>query len=185
MCFFAILVFTQHLIGLQLDLSARGIAPALLGKLLALNGALVIVVQPFASAWYERFAKHTVMAAGVFLIALGFGATGLAHTPLHYAGTIILWSLGEIAFIPLASATVAELAPPALRGSYQGVYQLAWGAAFTLGPMLSGAVLGHLGSRILWTGCFVLGTASALGQLLLGRARLTPRAASRTNHPRA
>ena len=115
---------------------------------------------------------HRVLAGGALLIGIGFGLTALAQTPeAGYVGSIVVWSLGEIAFLPLAAVVVTNLAPPELRGSYQGVYQLAWGAAFAVAPSLSGAIFARFGSATLWGACFVTGLVVAAGHLALGPAR--------------
>ena len=119
----------------------------------------------------RSLSKNRVLAAGALLIGLGFGATGLAHTPLQYVGSIVLWSLGEIALLPVAAAVITDLAPPSLRGSYQGAYQLAWGAAFMIAPSLTGLVITRFGMSVLWAGCFVAGIAVSIGHFALNSAR--------------
>jgi dipeptide/tripeptide permease len=136
-----------------------------------INGILIVLVQPTASTWLERFSKSHVIAAGALLVGIGFGLTGVARTPAGYVLSIAVWSLGEIALLPVATAIITEIAPPSLRGSYQGAYQLMWGAAFFFAPGLAGATIARFGAAALWTGCFVTGVVVALGQLSLGAAR--------------
>jgi dipeptide/tripeptide permease len=169
--FLIAMVFVQHLVGLPLDMAAHGIDAAHYGRLICINGILIILVQPPASTWLERFNLSHVIAAGAVLVGIGFGLTGLARAPGGYALSIAVWSLGEIALLPIAVAIITEIAPPSLRGSYQGAYQLMWGAAFFIAPGLSGAVIARFGAPALWTGCFVTGVVVALGHLSLGAAR--------------
>jgi len=51
---------------------------------------------------------------------------------------------------------VSDLAPSSLRGTYQGIYSMAWGASSFFAPVLGSLVLGHFGSVTLWTSCFVV-----------------------------
>jgi MFS family permease len=87
----------------------------------------------------------------------------------------VVWSTGELLGMPAASAVVAQLAPPDLRGRYQGAYGFSFSAGMTLAPILSGLVLAHAGSTALWTACLAMGTATAALHFALGMARREPR----------
>jgi MFS family permease len=169
--FVAAVVFSQHLVGLPIDMSAHGIDAAQYGNLICVNGILIILVQPLAAQWLERFPKSRVLAVGALLVGIGFGATALVHAPAGYVASIAIWSLGEIALLPVATTVIAELSPTSLRASYQGMYQLSWGAAFFVAPTLSGAVFTRFGARTLWAGCFVAAVLVSLAHLALGPAR--------------
>jgi MFS family permease len=169
--FAAAMVFVQHLVGLPLDMAAHGIDAAHYGRIICINGILIVLVQPWAAVFLERFDKSRVLAFGALLVGIGFGLTGIARSPSGYALSIAIWSLGEIALLPIATAVLAELAPASLRASYQGGYQLVWGAAFLLAPGLAGAVISRFGAPALWAGCFVTGVLVSLGHLALGPAR--------------
>src|SRR6266851_2264706 len=60
-----------------------------------------------------------------------------------------LWTVGEVVGFPVASALVANLAPAALRGRYQGAFAMCWGVAFTLSPLGAGEALQRRGGRTL------------------------------------
>ena len=84
---------------------------------------------------------------------------------------VFVWTLGEIAHLPTSNAVVADIAPTALRGRYQGLYVMSWGAASVLAPIAGGAILDGPGSAVLWlgvallcTGLFGLMTGIADGQ---------------------
>jgi MFS family permease len=168
--FVGALVFAQHLVGLPLDMAAHGIDAKHYGLLVCVNGLLIVLVQPAATQRLDQFRKYRVLAVGALLVGLGFGLTAIASTPAQYVGTIIVWSLGEIALLPVASTVVTDIAPPSLRGSYQGAYQLAWGAAFSIAPTLGGGVIARFGAPTLWVGCFMAGVLVAIGHLAIGPA---------------
>ena len=48
-------------------------------------------------------------SAGAAIIALGFGLTGLAVTPVALAGTVVVWTVGEMTQSPYLSAIVGDL----------------------------------------------------------------------------
>ncbi len=105
---------------------------------------------------------------GLLLLGLGFGLTGLAVSVPLLALAVVVWTLGEISFMPVAGAYVADVAPVQLRGRYQGVWGSSFGVAFVLGPAIGTAVY-SLGPSLLWSGCAALGALAAT--LVLGGTR--------------
>jgi MFS family permease len=94
---------------------------------------------------------------------------------------VLIWTIGEIVYAPVASAYVADIAPVHLRGRYQGAWGLMWGLAFMLGPGL-GAVFFAWNGDAFWLFCGVLGALSA-GLLLAGSS--PPRSPSPAQTPDA
>lgn len=166
------LQFFQSMAGLPLSMTAKGLSSAQFGAVLSVNGVLIVVLQPFTDRWLVRLPRAHVMAGASLLVGLGFGATAFARGPLGYGLSIALWTLGEIALAPIGPAVVSDRAPPELRGSYQGLFQMTWGAGSFLGPLIGGQVIGRLGEDALWAGCAALGALMAAGHLWVG-PRLT------------
>ena len=169
--FLLALVFFQFQLVLPLDMRAHGLGPTAYGALLSLNGIVIVLVQPAASRWFTRFDQSRVMAAAALLIGAGFGMHGLMHSAPAYALGIVVWTLGEIANHPVASALVADLSPAPLRGRYQGGFSLSWALAFFAAPALGGAILDHRGAGAVWAGSVALMLVVAAGQLWQGPAR--------------
>ena len=83
--------------------------------------------------------------------------------------TVVIWTVGEIAAMPVAQTYVADLAPPHLGGRYQGAWGLTFGLALVLAPIVGTAAYAA-NPTVLWLSCGALGVVSAL--LVLG---VTPR----------
>jgi MFS family permease len=164
-------VFFQFQLGLPVDMASHGVSPGRFGALMALNGVVIVVLQPLVAGRIGRVDGSRAMAAGTALIGLGFGMNGVHHGVGWYALAIVVWTLGEIAYLPVASTLPADLAPPALRGRYQGAYSLSWALAFTVAPALGAAVLDRWGPGTLWAGALVLGLAVSAGLLATAPAR--------------
>ena len=157
-------VFMQGNVALPVEMRAHGVSPSTYGMILSINGILIVVLQPFASSVVTRVPRGVALAFSAALTGIGFGVTGIAAGSIFiYAVSVVLWTLGEIAMAPITPTVVSDLAPPDLRGSYQGAFQMAFGGAAFLGPALGGAILGGLGSGALWTACVLLGIAAAIG----------------------
>jgi MFS family permease len=165
------IIFFQHLVALPLDMRAHGLSARDFGLLIAINGVMIVLFQPFAASVLERYRRSRVLAVSAVLIGLGFGATAWAHDAATYAGSIAVWTVGEIVMAGLGPAVVADLAPLPLRGTYQGVYQMAWGAAFFVGPALGSTALQARGPLALWGGCAALGLVCALANLAIAGMR--------------
>jgi MFS family permease len=139
-----------------------GFTEAVYGLLFAVNTLLIVVLEiPISSAtaaWPHRVA----LAIGSLLYAIGFGALGLVEGLWSVAGTIVIWTFGEMLLMPAMSAYVTELAPAARRGEYMGLYTMAFSLAFTIAPGLGTEVLARFGSSTLWACCFATGVAGAV-----------------------
>jgi MFS family permease len=171
-------IFYQGNVALPLDMRAHGTPPEHYGFLVATNGVLIVLLQPLAVRWVPRWSRTTMLSLGALLTGVGFGLTGLGSGAAYYTFTIVIWTLGEIVLSPVAPAVVADLAPPAQRGRYQGAYQMSYGLASLAGPLVGSAVMGRLGAETLWAACFGGGVLAVALQLSLHSAltrRLRPR----------
>lgn len=167
-----LLVFMQNITALPIDMSARGVSRAWLGAVLGLNGVVIVVLQPLLAARIQSRNRSRVIALGAALVGLGFGIGAIAHGPALFGLAVVVWTIGEILTLPIANAVVADVAPAAMRGRYQGAYGLSFGVAGFGAPLLGTLVLQRFGAVALWTGCLALGGLVAIGQLLLA-PRLT------------
>lgn len=177
----ALTVFTQWQLALPLDMAARGLGPAAYAFLMALNCAGVVVVQPVLSPWLRRFDAAWLLSLSAALFGVGFGVNAVGGSLAVYGIGTTLWTVGEVVGFPVASAMVANLAPAALRGRYQGAFAMCWGIAFALSPLGAGEAIQRLGLRALWLLCLAVAlVVAALHVLTAGprRSRLAALAPS-------
>jgi MFS family permease len=153
-------VYFQNQSSLALQVHAAGLSPILYGMLLSLNGFIVVLLELPISTVTQRLPAAPVIAVGILLIGLGFGLLALASTLPLLIVSVVLWTLGEIVLSPVAAAYMADLAPPHLRGRYQGIWGLTWGSGLILGPLL-GALVFSWSPRALWLACAALGLLAA------------------------
>ena len=152
---------------LPLAIVGHGLSTSTYGLVAALNGVLIVVLQPLAVRVLDRFDALRVLAAGYLLLGLGFGLTAFASTLLGFAGTVVVWTLGEIATAGLLSALVADLAPVEARGRYSAVWGTSFGISSMLAPAIGTVTYQYLGPDVLWAGCLVVGVVTAAGFLAL------------------
>jgi MFS family permease len=154
-------VYFQQQASLPLYVRKNGLTNADFGLLLSLNGVIVLLFELPISAITMRHPKKLMIALGFLLVGLGFGLTGLAHGIVFLGFTVAIWTLGEIVAAPVSYAYVADLAPPHLRGHYQGLYGLCFGFAAIAGPA-GGTLLYAHAEKGFWALCGALGLVSAV-----------------------
>ncbi|TMR93210.1 MDR family MFS transporter [Nonomuraea basaltis] len=145
------------------------LTPGQFGLAMALNGVLIVIVQPLVSGWLGRRDASRAFALGMAVMGLGFALTAFVTSTLGLAATIAVWTAGEIVTAGIAGTIVAVLAPAHLRGRYSGLFGFAWSMAAVLAPLVGGPLL-ELGAGALWFTMGGVGVASAAGMLLLGPA---------------
>ncbi len=166
-----LVVFTQFLLALPLDMADHGIGSRGFSWLMACNCIGVVLLQPWLAPLLRRCDPARLLAASALLFGLGYGANVFASSLPAYLVGAAFWTVGEVVGFPVASALVSNLAPVDLRGRYQGTYSMAWGLAMGISPIVGGQVLHRLGAPLLWWGCFAAGTLVAAAHLVTAEPR--------------
>jgi MFS family permease len=161
----------QFQVALPVDIVAKGNSEATYGRVIAINGILIVLLQPIVGPLLQRFRRSSVMAMAAVLTGVGFGLPAVMPSLAGFVLGIVIWTLGEILIAPMTPSVVADLSPPTLRGSYQGVLFMSTGGAQMLGPIIGGAVYARFGADTLWAGCFFAGLVIAGGHLLIAPMR--------------
>ena len=184
----SLVVFTQFQLALPLDMTAHGHGSRTFAWLMAFNCAGVVVLQPWLTPLLRRVDGSRLLAIAGVLFGAGYGLNavvpslarslgelGLASAhgwgvALYLAGAAC-WTVGEVVGFPVASSLVADLAPIALRGRYQGAFSMVWGMSMSFSPIVGGQVMEHLGAPALWAVCLAIGLLVAVGHLVAAPAR--------------
>ncbi|HYJ68752.1 MAG TPA: MFS transporter [Nocardioidaceae bacterium] len=163
-------LFLQTFTTLPLMMTADGHSPATYGALLALNGAVVVVVQPLAVRLLAGRDRSTVLAVSMLLVGVGVGVGATVHSGAGYIGSVLVWTLGEIGIAVMFGATFADLAPADLRGRYMGVASTTWSIGAVFGPLAGTVLLANAGRTTLGAVCAVTGIALFAGQRAIAPA---------------
>lgn len=167
-------LYNQAQVAIPLAIRDHGLSPAVYGAAAAVNGILIVVLQPVLTTWLARFNRMHVLAASWTLVGAGMALTGLAHAAWQYAAVVVVWTVGEVGTAGFTAALVADLAPAEARGRYQALFGWGWSAASLTGPTLGTAVYGGLGPGATWLGCLGVGAVCGIGAMLLA-GRVTQR----------
>jgi len=138
------------------------------GFLQSANGILVAVFELGVTAIAMRYPRTRMIALGVLLTGIGFGAFGILLSGLGMALAVLVWTFGEMFGSPSAAAFVADRAPVHLRGRYQSALGVTYGLAFTIGPV-GGTAIYEWWPRGVWVACAALGVVG--GSLALAAQR--------------
>lgn len=161
------LVYQQAFSTFPLYLSDLGIGEKTYGRIIALNGIMIVFLQLPFTAWFGRFNKATLLATAAVVVAVGFGLIGAASTAWQFALTVVVWTCGEMLEAPVKFALAADLAPKELRARYMGVISMSYSAALAIGATLGGVVLARWGGSYIWQGCFFVGLLAAALYLII------------------
>lgn len=163
-------VYMQSLVTLPLAVDADGLGPDAFGLIYAVNPVVVIVSQVFVLRIIDRIAGVRLLVASLLVMGVGFGLTAFASTVPLFALTVVVWTLGEVGFSAVGPALVADIAPVDLRGRYNGVVGMAYGAAALLGPLIGTRLFEYYGEGVLWTACLLAPAVSAAMIAAIGPA---------------
>ena len=141
----------------------HGTSPHTWALLITFYAATVAVLQ-YPVIRGVRGRNHLfIMALASLLVGVGFAGTVLAPSGGLTLVFVFLLGQGVVFLIPISSTVAAELAPPALRGRYMGVWTLVQMGGYALGPTFGGWAMDSLGNG---GAALIMGAAGALGGAL-------------------
>ena len=148
----------------------RGLAVVTWGLVLGINPILVTVFQYPIARWASRRSSRSVLGAGAVLqgAALMLPFESLAALVV----AVFVLTAGEMLIAPVSSAVAAELAPERLRGSYQGVINLAWEGAWGPTALVGLWLVGRGQGEVFLALALPIGILAALVYLTLPGGRL-------------
>ncbi|WP_405734346.1 MFS transporter [Streptomyces sp. NBC_00028] len=161
----ATFVYGQATATLPLHVTDAGLSNTAYGLLLGLNALLCVVIELPLTKHTERRDPRRVIALGLLLLGAGMGLTGAVSAVWLLALTVVVWTVAETIYTPIANAYPAEFSPAHLRGRYQGAEGLAHTLGGTLGPAVGGLLYG-INAPLHWIVCAAvaaLGAALVLG----------------------
>jgi MFS family permease len=125
--------------------ASAGISLTEIGTLAALYPATWSIAQLFTGTWSDRVGRKWLIAAGMWVQALGIGATILSSTLVGFATGALLLGIGTAMVYPTLLAAIGDVAHPTWRGSSIGVYRLWRDLGYAVGALLAGIAADFLG----------------------------------------
>ena len=157
------LVFFQPLAAMPLFLVRElQMTEAGIGLLFAINTVIIIIVEVPLNMAMANWQHRHALALGALLVGLGFGALMLIDGVTGAALTVVIWTFGEMIFLPASAAYVSDVAPREQAGAYMGLYTMGFSVALAVGPWLGTAIMERYGASAVWMGTFVCGLVTAV-----------------------
>jgi len=178
--FLFILVMFQSAVALPLDVTIKGFTESDFGRIIAVNGIVIVLIGLPVARWVQHMPKLRVLAVSSLLVGCGFGLTFFATEVWMFMAAVVIWTLGEVSAVPVATALIADLAPEKYRGVYMGANNTAWGLGQFAANGFGAFILDSLGGGWLWGLCFAVGIVTSLGFLMLQQTLLQRTAAPET-----
>lgn len=164
------IAYMQAFFTLPLAVVHDGLGTTGYGEIIALNGVLIVVLQPLLLGALGRRGRGPLLLVANLTLGLGLGLTTFASSlPMHLLA-VTVWTIGEVLGAGQLGALVAAIAPVHLRGRYMGVFGMSFGISAFLAPSLGAQTLQHLGEPALWSGCLVCCVLAGLGLFLVANA---------------
>jgi MFS family permease len=149
-----------------------GVPASTFGLLISFNGLLILVVQyPLIRALQTH--DHLLLAGlASALLGIGIGGAVLGGQIWWLIIIMVLFTIGEMVFVPISSSIVATLAPEAARGRYMGVWSLVWVGGQAVAPTTMGWAMSGLGRA---SYLIVIGVGFAGAALFVALRRISGR----------
>ncbi len=116
-----------------------------IGTLAAVYPATWGVSQLFTGAWSDRVGRKWLIAAGMWVQAVGIGVVILSSGFAGFAAGAALLGVGTAMVYPTLLAAIGDVAHPSWRASSVGVYRLWRDLGYAIGALLAGVTADALG----------------------------------------
>jgi len=148
-----------------------GLGEGQIGLLMSLNGLIIVAVEmPLVYLVDKHYSKFSSMTLGAILIGLGFLIFTFPMVGMGIAAlSVCFLTMGEIFYMPFASAFVAARASDSNRGEYMALYTMAWAIASVVAPLTGMYIGAAFGFNMLWLLLFAIGLIGGLGFWVLGK----------------
>jgi MFS family permease len=153
---------------LPLYLRRLGASDTAIGLIMGCFAVTSMLLRPWTGWGADRWGRWPFMVAGAVVFVLAPIGYAVSAGVLALVMVRLLHGAGMALYPTAATAMVADVAPPARRGEFMGLFGAAGSIAMALGPISGDAVLVRLGFEAL----FALAALMAL--IALGLALATP-----------
>ncbi len=135
------------------------------GLLFAVSGLLVVLFQIPVTSRTERYKRASVLLTGQMVASIGFGLIFFASEFWSLLACVVIMTTGEIIYMSIIGAIIADFSPESKRGIYMGfsgfLQTLGNGVGFFFGMWLLSALPGR--ESYVWLVFAAIGLVTCLG----------------------
>ncbi len=141
---------------------SHGLSTALWGGLMAINPALVTLLQLRLTRRFAGVPASVKLPAGVLIMGGSLLSLAAGASVGMIAAVVVVFVFGEMLWAPTATAAAAALAPDDRRGAYMGAFGSTVSAGFAIGPLVALQLRGAAGDGAMWMFFGATAVAAAL-----------------------
>lgn len=139
---FALPLLTADLFGSQ--------GSVLYGRMMALNGIVVVFLNPIIVAALRRFHPLANITTSGLLYAIGFSLFAFAVSPWAFLALTVLFTLGEIINATNEHFYVANNTPISHRSRFSAILPIIMGTGHAFAPIIGGSIIEAHSMSLLW-----------------------------------
>ena len=133
---------------LPIFLATAGLSLKQLGIIAAAYPGVWGLAQLATGALSDRWGRKWMIAAGMWVQALGIVLFVVGHEFAIWLSSAVLLGLGTALVYPTLLAAVSDVARPEWRASAVGVYRMWRDSGYVVGALIAGVVADALGMRV-------------------------------------
>ncbi|HHT81143.1 MAG TPA: MFS transporter [Spirochaetales bacterium] len=152
---FALPLLTTDLFGLQ--------GAPLYGKMMALNGIVVVLFTPLLVSKLRRFHPLANTVISGLLYAVAFSLYAFAKLPLSFLILTAVFTLGEIISATNEHFYIANNTPISHRARFSAILPIIMGTGHAIAPLVGGAIIASHSMNLLWISTGASALVGSLG----------------------
>jgi MFS family permease len=120
--------------------NVRGIGLGVAGLVVGTNAVVSVIAGPVAGSLVDRHGGRRVLALALVVLALGYGAFALVHTPWQGILAAAVTGIGNGFFWPAQSTLLAALSPPDRRHATFAMQRVMMNLGIGVGALVGGLI---------------------------------------------
>jgi MFS family permease len=117
-----------------------GLTKPVLGRVYAVNTVVIVLVEMLLLQVVRRWSLLSVIAAGAALSCFGFGMLAYGKSVSYAVLSMLVITLGEMLWMPLAAGWVAQRGEMGDAGKYMSWYTVNYSVAAMIAPAIGGVL---------------------------------------------
>jgi predicted MFS family arabinose efflux permease len=148
-----------------------GLTESSIGILIGMNGMVVFIFEMvFVYLLGQNAGARNLITAGTILVGISFVMLNMADEKWILYVAMMVLSFAEILAMPFMVTYTVKSSSPKTRGSYMGMYALAYATAFVIAPFMGTRIIAGLGYTALWWIIGIITIVASAGFFLVVKA---------------
>ncbi len=148
---------------------------ALYGRMMALNGIVVVIGNPIIVSKLRRFHPLANITASGLLYAVGFSLFAFAVSPIAFLALTVIFTTGEIINATNQHFYVANNTPISHRSRFSAILPIIMGTGHAVAPLIGGTIIETHSMNLLWISTGLGALIGSLGIFILYLTEKKPR----------